>query len=195
MHCTRTPTDGAARAGFTLVELMVVVAIIALAAQVVMVNLGAFIPASVLNAEAGRIIGDVEFVRSEARLQGKAYSIDLDLDNERWRIVLPPEERLVSDQTIEESRPLGWQDLDERVQLVGHRVQGAPTLRSGRSSVKIDKNGFTADQLIHLQMKSEALEDMVWSIRLFGLNRRSRLLTNQDGTEPRLEITEEHEFR
>lgn len=181
--------------GFTLIELMVVVAIIALAGQIVVVNLGALIPSSTLNSEATRLIGDIEFMRSEARLQGKPYRIELDLDLGRWRIVLPPEERLVSEQTVEESRPLNWQDLDERVRFAGHLVHGSPVLRRGRTAILIDRNGFTAEQMIHLKMKSEALDEMVWTIRLHGLDRRSRLLTNETGAEPTIEVAEEFSFR
>lgn len=182
-------------AGFTLIELMVVVAVIALAGQLVVANLAALVPSTLLNGEARRLMGQIEYLRSESQLQGKPFKIEFDLDHHRYRIGLPPEERLVSEQTIEESVSLGWTDLDERVQLAGFGILGGQTQRSGRAFLQLDHNGFTGDHVIFLRMKSEALEKMVWTVQLRGLDRKSTLITSQDGTEAHLEPVEEFNFR
>jgi type II secretion system protein H len=181
--------------GFTLIELMVVIAVIGLAGQLVFMNLGALVPSTVLTSEATRLMGDIEFIRSEARLQGKQYKIEIDLELDRWRLVLPPEERLVSEQTIEEDFPLEWKYLDDAIEFSGHVVVGNATQRSGRAAVLIDENGFTADQSIFLRLKHEESHDMVWTIQLHGLERKARLVTREDGSEPELETAEEFNFK
>ena len=181
--------------GFTLIELMVVIAILGLAGQLVFMNLGTLVPSTVLTSEATRLMGDIEFVRSEARLQCKLYRIEIDLELNRWRLVLPPEERLVSEQTIEESFPLDWKYLDDALEFSGHVVVGNATQRSGRAAVLIDENGFTADQSIYLRLKNEKNHELVWTIELHGLERKARLVTREDGTEMVLSTAEEFSFR
>jgi hypothetical protein len=61
--------------------------------------------------------------------------------------------------------------------------------------IVIDHNGFTSDQIIGIGMKSEALEDMVWTIQVRGLDRRSRLVRSNEGEIVRIEPTTEAAFR
>ncbi|MCA8942078.1 MAG: prepilin-type N-terminal cleavage/methylation domain-containing protein [Planctomycetes bacterium] len=181
--------------GFTLVEIMVVVAIIAIAARVVTANLGALIPATVLDSEARQIMGQIEFLRSEAQLQAKSFTLEFDLERSRWRVVLPPEETYVSTEALREAVPLQWKYLDERVKFGGFHRLGGQTARSGISRLVISENGFTTDSMIYLRMDNENLEYNVWTIRVFGLEHSTKLLTNVDGQEPRLDIVEEAAFQ
>ncbi|MHC5066026.1 MAG: pilus assembly FimT family protein [Planctomycetota bacterium] len=180
--------------GFTLVEIMVVIAIIALAGQIVVLNLGALVPSTLLDSTSREIIGQIEFLRSEAQLQGKVYELEADLDQNRWRIILPQEERLTSDQTIEEELTLNWQDMDDRICFDSLQLLGGHIQRSGRARITMDENGFTADMVIAIRMNNEAEKDLVWSIRLRGLDRKSELSTSQEGEIPRLEVVEEGHF-
>lgn len=181
-------------AGFTLVELMVVVAIIGIASQLVLVNLGAMVPATVLDSEAQRLMSEIEFLRAEAQLQGKTFKIQLDLDLEQYRVVLPPEQRLLPEQPLAEAVPLQWMALDERIDIVGFAPVGAATQRKGRPEIVIDRHGFTSDQCIFLKFKSEDLDQMVWSIQISGLDRKARLLKSQEGEEALLEIVDQFSF-
>jgi len=180
--------------GFTLVEIMVVIAVIALAGQLVMTNLGALVPSTLLDSACRQLMGQIEFLRSEAQLQSKVYKIELDLSEHRWRIILPPEERLVSDQTIAEDTGLEWHDLDDRIQFDSLQVPGGRIQRSGRTQIVMDENGFTGDMILTLRMRGEKDVKLVWSIKLRGLDRKSELITNREGQVPRLEVTEEGQF-
>ena len=121
-------------------------------------------------------MSQVEYLRSEAQLQGKTYKLELDLTNQRYRMILPPEEKLVSEQSAAEAIPLGWTDLDDRVRFVDHSIVGGPSQKDGKTFLVIDPHGFTADQNLILGMKSEALSNMVWTIRIHGLIRRADLV-------------------
>jgi prepilin-type N-terminal cleavage/methylation domain-containing protein len=78
-------------AGFTLIELMVVVTILAILVRVVVLNAGAMIPGMQIEGDAKKLAAMLKFVRTEAMLQGKAYRLELDLNQSRYRMVLPPE--------------------------------------------------------------------------------------------------------
>ena len=71
---------GRNQSGFTLIELMIVVAIMALVVKIVMVNIGALIPSSALDSVAAKIQSELDFIRSEAKIQGKQYKLQFDLD-------------------------------------------------------------------------------------------------------------------
>ena len=55
--------------GFTLLEIMAVIAILGLVSQLVVMNLGKLVPSTVLDSEASQLMGQVEYLRSEAQLQ------------------------------------------------------------------------------------------------------------------------------
>ena len=179
-------------AGFTLIEVLVVVAILALIAQLVVANIGAMVPRTVLDSTANQLMARLEFLRTEAMLQGKTYTLELDIDNERYRVVLPPEERLVSTQTIEESGiELDWTYLDERVDLFEHRYTLGPVRRNGRLKIEFDANGFTSDQLLAMRMKGDELSNMVWTIQIRGLRRANDLFTSYEGQIADMEAVDE----
>ncbi len=180
--------------GFTLVEIMVVIAVIALAGQLVLANLGALVPSTLLDSASRQLMGMIETLRSEAQLQSKIYQIELDLDEHRWRIILPPEERLVSDQMVVEDTGLDWRDLDHRIQFDSLQVPGGRIQRSGRTRIVMDKNGFTGDMILTLRMRGENDNKLAWSIQLRGLDRKSELSTSNQGEIPRLDLVTESHF-
>ena len=190
------PARHARAGGFTLIEIMVVVAILAIVSQLVISNIGAIVPGAVLDSEAQKLMSEIEYLRSEAQLQGKTYKLEIDLDQGRFRRILPPELKVAIDQEPEEyeEATLDWNGLDERVRFGGYEIVGGLVHREGRVVIPIDHNGFTADQTIFLRMKSEDLKDMIWTIQVRGLDRRSQLVRSVDGNEARVEPTTEAAF-
>lgn len=183
-------------AGFTLIEIMVVIAILAILARLGLNNLGALVPETVLDSESQRLMSAIEYLRSEAQLQGKTYKLELDLDGGRYREIWPPEMKVTIDQDpkqLEEKR-LQWTVLDPRARIVGYAVIGEPTLRKGRVEIVLDRNGNTADQMIFVRMKDDDLKQMVWTIQIRGLERAARLVRSFDEKEAYLERIEEANF-
>lgn len=173
---------------------MVVIAILAIAGQMVMVNLQAMVPSAVLNTEAKRVTTMIEFLRSEAQLQGKRYQLEIDLDQNRYRPVLPPEEKLVSTFTIENEMGESWTYLEEGVEFRTLVGRDAFEQRNSRAPLVFDENGFTADMLVVMGLANEENEDWVWTIELFGLDRRSKIHTSVEGVVPKLQRVEEFAF-
>ncbi len=184
--------------GFTLIEMLVVVAIMALALRVVSVNMGAWIPSSALKATTGKIQSELDFVRSEARLQGKPYRLEFDLDNSLYRMVLPPEEELVSLQTAVEGNEvaLKWMPVDsnERVVLLGYNSGDRATVTRGIVEIAFDENGFTADQTLYFKLAGDDESKTIWTLHLWGLNGATQVIQSDDGAQHRLELPVESNF-
>jgi prepilin-type N-terminal cleavage/methylation domain-containing protein len=186
------------QSGFTLIEMLVVMAVMALILQVVAVNIGAWIPSSALKATTGKIQSELDFVRSEARLQGKPYRLEFDLDKSLYRMVLPPEEELVSIQTAAESNEIALQwmpvDLNERVVLFGYNAGNRPTVTKGIVEVAFDENGFTADQSLYFKLADDEEAKMVWTMHLWGLNGTTQVLKSEDGVQYQRQLPVESNF-
>ena len=186
------------QSGFTLIELMIVVAIMALMVQVVMVNMGALIPSSALDSVAAKIQSQLDFLRSEAKIQGKPYALELDLDNSRCRLVIPQEELLVSSQTAAEGSglELSWKPLDDDgwVVISGYSAGDQATMRKGQVKIIFDDNGFTADQTLYFKLAGDDDEEMIWTVHLWGLNGTTRVIRDYDGREHRRQHPGESSF-
>lgn len=167
--------------GFTLMELLVTLTVISLVFAIVVPNLGALIPSARLEGSGKQILRQMDWVRSEARIQGKPMAVDFDLDRNRWRIVYPPEQQLTRDQdawTLEE-RADDWQPLDQDVVFggVGDAKNGMAT--RGVYRLTFDEYGFTSDQLLVLKLQSDP--QMVWSMTIMGLSGRTSVMQSETG--------------
>lgn len=189
-----TAAGKAPERGFTLMELLVTMTLIALVFAIVVPNLGAFLPEARLEGSGKQILRTVDWVRSEARIQGKRMSMDFDLDRATWRIVFPPEQRLTRDQeewTLEE-RNEDWQSLEEDVVFGGIGDAKNGLAQRGRYRLTFDEYGFTGDQTIVLKLKSDPT--MVWSLSLLGLSGRITVEQSEKGETPQPEAPTEGAF-
>ena len=82
------------RGGFTLVEVLVVLALVGMLLAIVMPSLGNLVPSARLRGSGNQIQRRLDWARSEARIQGKRMVLEFDLDKARYRVVFPPEQRL-----------------------------------------------------------------------------------------------------
>ena len=85
----RQPEPRRDESGFTLIELLIVVTILGLVARLVVVNYGAMVPGSQLDADAAKLVSIVETARIEATLRLRTMKVEFDLDLERFRLILP----------------------------------------------------------------------------------------------------------
>ncbi len=90
------PRHGAAR-GFTFVEMMVVIFVLSLTTALVVTNLDGVTARAELSA-AGRDLGNkMMFLRDLAVVQGREFTLEVDLDGQQWREVDRPSETDVPD--------------------------------------------------------------------------------------------------
>jgi len=158
--------------GFTLLELIVAISLVGLLVGLIVPNLGAVVPSARLDGGSKKIQAELTMIRSEARIQAKRMEIEFDLDNARFRTILPPEEQLTSDQVVyndEEVRDenKGWVDLATSVVFAGAGDAKSGMFTKGLYRVVFDEYGFTADQVIAIKLDND--ETMVWSVSIHGL--------------------------
>ncbi len=180
--------------GFTIVELMVVLAILGLMFALVVPNLGALVPSARLRGSGQKIRSELDWVRSEARIQGKRMVMEFDLEKARWRIVYPPEQKLTRDQdawTLEE-RPDEWIALETDVLFAGAGDSKSGLGTRGVYRLVFDEYGFTGDQLVALKLESDP--KMVWAMAVQGLNGRITVTESEAGELPVLQATTEGAF-
>lgn len=189
---TSAPTSSRQR-GFTLLELLIVVAIGAMLVQIAVANLGMFIPTSVLDSEANRFISRLDFIRSEAKLNSKTYRVEIDLTHNRWRLVMPIEAHLVSAlEPDQQFATLMWTPVDERLEYGGYRKRNGELVKSGVVEIQFDEHGFTGDHALYLRYRAD--EDMIWSILIRGLVGSATVVPNEKGEMAQFEQVNEHSF-
>jgi type II secretion system protein H len=182
-----------AHRGFTIVELMVVIAVMGIIMRVALLNLGALVPAATLDSECKQMRAHLDYLRSEARLRGQAYSLELDLTNHRYRYVMPPERKLASYEADAEEFPLSWSPLDDKARFVGVAVPSRPPVEAGTYRITFDENGNTGDIAIFFKLL-DAETDFIWTLQLRGLTGRTDIKKSVDGKRFPLEELNESGF-
>lgn len=184
--------------GFSLIELMVAVALLGLGVAIIAPNLAALVPSARLEGSGKQIQSWLQTIRSEARIQAKRMELELDLDKQVYRIVWPPEERLTTDQIVyvdeevpDESKD--WIALDTDVVFAGAGPAGQPLAEKGRYRVTYDEYGFTADQVVALRLQSDP--DLVWTMSIRGLSGKIDTIASEDGEIRRPDFVNEGAFR
>ena len=178
------PGQQRAADGFTLVELLATLVVVGLLFAIVLPNLGALVPAARLRGSGVRIRSELEWARSEARIQGKRMAAEFDLDRGIWRLVYPPEQRLTRDEdesTLVE-RPDDWVELEEDVGFAGAGDGKSGLAQKGLYRVVFDEYGFTGDQVLVLHLKSQPMR--TWTLRIHGLSGRADTFESETGEKP-----------
>lgn len=195
-HTHHSPAARKARreGGFTLMELLVTMTVMAVGFAIVVPNLGAFIPEAKLDGSAKKMLRTLDWLRSEARIQARPMSLELDLQHAMWRVVYPPEQQLTLDQdawTLEESSD-DWQELEKGVMFAGAGDANKGMATSGLYRITFDEYGFSADQVVVLKMPQD--ETLVWSLVLSGLSGRMSIERSEKGEQVRPELVNEGAF-
>lgn len=182
------PTDVRAGAsGFTLIEMLVVIALMALVFALVAPNLGAFLPSARLNSSCKQFVARLDFARSQARIEGKRYVVRLELEHGRYRMVRPPEDRVRSDQTDEDLLKDDvdtWKELESEVVFAGAGNNREGMGRHGTFEIVFDENGLTGDQIVVFKLSTD--ESMVTTVQIQGLTGRCTIVEDGNGHEQRM---------
>ncbi len=173
-----------AKAGFTLIEILVSLMILSLLFAIVVPNLGALVPSARLHASGNKIQRELDWVRSEARIQGKRMVMEFDLEKARWRIVYPPEQQLTRDQDVStlEERPDTWSELETDVAFVGAGDGNAGLSTRSKYRIIFDEYGFTGDQVLILGLKSDPMQ--TWTLTIQGLSGKVDVYESDKGEKP-----------
>jgi prepilin-type N-terminal cleavage/methylation domain-containing protein len=156
--------------GFTLLEILLVVSLLAMLVQVAALNIGTLLPEWRLRSVSQRLATRMNFLASEARIQGTTYKLQFDLDRNRVRTLLPPDlsQALAGEETPEMLKS-EWDYLDDPLVIeeikVGTDDRGIET---GIITIPFRPRGTSVDAIIILADPN--FEQVRKYLRLQGLN-------------------------
>ncbi|MBI3817619.1 MAG: prepilin-type N-terminal cleavage/methylation domain-containing protein [Planctomycetes bacterium] len=183
-------------AGFTLIELVVVLAILAICATFVVANIELMIPSTRLEACARILSSDITLARSSAIAQGLPYRIEYDIDTSQYRVASP----FKSDNsggiatTDEERAYTNWKEFPSDVKIqsiicgLKHDSKDWAWQEITRGIYRIDirPNGNTIEHIIHLKREGTELnfylsvQGLTGFVQLYGGDWRPDVVTDGD---------------
>jgi len=145
--------------GFTFVELMAVLILASISVVYVVLRLDGLTADSRLSAAGRHIASTVEWIRGEAAAQARDLQIEFDLDNARYRIVIPPRPGLHRDaRDQEEWDVLSWSLLPDGVRFVDIQFTASDSDRAkedvsskGVRTVTFTRSGSAPSFMVHLK--------------------------------------------
>jgi len=150
---TRNRSGAHHRSGFTIAELMVVIAIIAMASYVVGISFDALVPGERLNSSVRKLQSTLQSTRSEAISRNAEFWLEYDLEGERYRIISPYRlgggMTVQEDEEFDERRKFAWTPLEEGIEIVRVSSAGEDYL-DGTVMVRFDPLGAASDHYVIL---------------------------------------------
>jgi prepilin-type N-terminal cleavage/methylation domain-containing protein len=188
-----------AQAGFTLLELLAVLTLASIALVFVFLRLDGMTAPSRL-ASAGREIANlVGWVRGEAAAQARDIEVEFDLDNARYRVIVPPRPGLRRS-AEDDSDVLPWTLLPDNIRFLD--IQFTPNVSAddrediatrGTRRVTFTRSGGSPSFVVHLE-SSEVLDprENKFSVEVNGFTGATQF---EVGYKEFGAVREEHELR
>jgi prepilin-type N-terminal cleavage/methylation domain-containing protein len=138
--------------GFTLIELIAVIVILALMFGLVVPNLDRVSPKYSIRAVARRIGSTIEEVRSQAAWEGKTFSVVYDLDEQNYWILMPQQLDTEGNPTGEEREILGGraEEALKGVKIEAVILPDNEEIRGGQVTIDIGQYGSTGSHIVCL---------------------------------------------
>jgi prepilin-type N-terminal cleavage/methylation domain-containing protein len=181
-------------AGFTFIELMVVIAILALVASIVVVNLDNISAPTKLRGAARAIGNQLLELKEMAALKDRALSMEIDLEKQHWRVIDAPSENDIPDpRDREEATFVGeWVEMPSGVKIHELSFSSTDVDRSGSMIVTFQGDGEVTPSGFVAFLKHDALsEDEGMSVEVSGL---TGLVAYHDGHFKAEEIRRPEDF-
>jgi len=153
------------RAGFTLVELLAVIIVLALIATLVTINWRAILPRTQLHSAVRSLGAVLQGTRSDAIARNAIFDVQYDLDEHRYRVVTPFRAGGGLAPTAEDRQALAWQDLPTSVRFRSITI-GTEMYEKGLIFVRFDPLGSASGHVIVL---AQPADDNMYTIEVQGL--------------------------
>lgn len=130
-------------AGFTFLELMTVIGILAMMSALVVANMDGLMVSSQLSYAARALGNELQTIRDVAALQGREIFLEIDLDESRWRVVDIPSPSVVPDEKDREEATYysEWFEPDLGITLTDLSFGRDDVRSSGVVTVSFDASG------------------------------------------------------
>ncbi len=155
---------GGRRAGFTLLELTMVMAIMALMVVVVGTRIDGLIPRKALEASAREIGAMIEMARGNAASRGRVYALRYDLDAGTVQLFGPPPRELAEQDPEGDRGPGPWglypglrKSLGRGVHFRGIQPMGLDFQRGGELAVRFDPLAIEGSHIVILENEQGAV--------------------------------------
>jgi prepilin-type N-terminal cleavage/methylation domain-containing protein len=166
------PTARRPAAGFTFIELMVVIAILSLLASIVVANLDGISAPTKLRGAARRIGNQIVELKEMAVVKERPLSLEIDLEKQLFRIIDAPSERDMPDpRDREEATFFGeWEGVPTGVRIEEVSFSSTDVDQSGTVVLTFMGDGEVAPSGCVVFLKHDTLpEDEGISVEVSGL--------------------------
>ena len=180
----------AARQGFTLIELVVVVLIMGLVMGLAATRLDFLVPKYRIRAAARDVASVLKQGKARAAAQGKDVYFEVDLGQGRYWLLAPfPKPEEPGDQRPVESRPLVYEpvfvrQLPEGVQFIDVILGDKEKVTSGRARVRLSAFGASSHVILNLVNG----DDVIIAVKMNGF---TGLVSFHDGHQDAEELLED----
>jgi prepilin-type N-terminal cleavage/methylation domain-containing protein len=167
-------SNGRATGGFTFVELLLTLAILAFAFTYAVIHLDGATGPTRLASAARQVGSSIEFLRGQAIQAARPLEMEIDIDNGRFRTIVPPRpsETDSDHRDQEELVQTEWTDLPRRVRFQEILFGRHDTERSGIVTVQFSPMGEIAPNGFLLRLVSDEIADpdeAYFSLEINGL--------------------------
>ena len=184
IHCSRTHS----RRGFTLVEIMMVIAVLALLGGLMMTNMDGVTQQERLKAAARKLAGTSDFVRSIAGGSRRMAYLDIDFDRSRWRfrqdppqdpygLFIDPEDghKFDEDEIDAWRSSQEWESLPSGVYFKRHWINSKQFYEKQTITVEYRPDGTLDSFVLWLQGEpvGDEREGQIYSVVVNGLSGQS----------------------
>ena len=161
-------------AGFTLIEISVVVVIIAVFFTTATVKLDSFLPGSRSESGARQLLSTFDLARTSAVAYGRSYQVQLDLDEGRYRILTPFDQEGKLARAEEERLALDWEELPDGVSFAAVVDSSGTDVVKGIYALSFDAIGSAEEVFVHLD--NAAGQAYALTVRILALTGNSTVL-------------------
>lgn len=171
-HLDPPPTAGSSERGFTFLELMAVIGILAVLSTLVVANMDGLMVSTQVSYASRAFGTELQTLHDLAAIQGREMILEVDIDHSTWRVVDIPSPNVVPDPKDREDETWygDWFVPDAGVHLEEIAFGRSDSVSSGTLRISFDANGEVSPGGFVAYFSHEDLsEDEVISVELTGL--------------------------
>ncbi|MCH2112457.1 MAG: prepilin-type N-terminal cleavage/methylation domain-containing protein [Planctomycetes bacterium] len=165
--------------GFTLIEISVVIVIFALMFTTVTVSLDGYLPSSRSESGARELLSTIDLARTSAVAHGRSYDLQMDLDENRYRILTPYDAKGSLARNPEDRASLNWTSLPTGVYFSG--VLDASGAARNQGTVNLSFASVGSAEETWIQLGNEAGEGYALTARVLALTGHSKVFKGFQG--------------